>query len=470
MSRKSCAVALLGCVLACCSWGHAGTTAIVGATLIDLDHFGDSQHDVENAVVLIRDGKIVAVGPARDVAVPADAERIDGRGKYLIPGLIDGFGAMRTEGFARAYLYEGVTTVYVATILPNGGGDGEVTVLKNAAPGPRVFLGAPMTGYSMKGEDPSNKSMTEHRLHDQRLSKEQLVERVDKLASEGYRGITISYDVWPDQMDVIIREAKQKGLAILAEPGFTSYPYAIRAGVDALLRNDNYQMELAPAVAQLTRSDELAKGRDAYRALCATDPKADVVTQYGRQLASSNTALMPTLALEATADSLDVPNPWSAPIAGLVSPADLDVPVDRATGESGFLAPLPPERRKFVRECGWKKEAIDTQLRALGAKFLAASLAPSYGIMPGSGLHLELKLLQRIGLSPREAIAAATSNYADVYGWKDVGKIEPGRNADLLLLKEDPRKDVSAVDAIDRVILNGASVDRARLLSAKGSN
>jgi pimeloyl-ACP methyl ester carboxylesterase len=47
--------------------------------------------------------------------------------------------------------------------------------------------------------------------------------------------------------------------------------------------------------------------------------------------------------------------------------------------------------------------------------------------MPDSGLHLEL--LHRIGLSPREALAAATSHYADVYGWPDVGRIEPGRVA-----------------------------------------
>ena len=87
--------------------------------------------------------------------------------------------------------------------------------------------------------------------------------------------------------------------------------------------------------------------------------------------------------------------------------------------------------------------------------------------MPGSGLHLELNLLHRIGLSPREAIAAATTNYADVYGWPDVGRIEKGRNADLLILKEDPRSDLSALDAIDEVILDGVAVDRASLLSLK---
>jgi hypothetical protein len=48
------------------------------------------------------------------------------REMFLIPGLIGGFGALRTQAFGNAYLYDGVTTVYVPTALPNGGGDGEL--------------------------------------------------------------------------------------------------------------------------------------------------------------------------------------------------------------------------------------------------------------------------------------------------------------------------------------------------------
>jgi hypothetical protein len=448
---------------------HAEKLAVVGGTLIDLRGYGRSTNDVTDATVLIVDGKVIAAGPSATIIIPPGTTRIDARGKFLIPGLIDGFGALRNQAFANAYLYDGVTTVYVNEILPDGGGDGEIKILKNASPGPRLFLGAQMTGYSEDGADPSNKPMTEHRLHDRRLSNEQLIARVDHLADQGFRGVTISYDVWPDQVDVIVAEAKRRGLAILAEPGFTSDPYAIRAGVDALLRNDNYQMELAPAPAKLERADNLAAGRTAYQAICATEPTSAVVTNYGDQLAKSHTALMPTLALEATADSLDVPNPWSAPSASVINAADLDVPVDRATGASGFLASVPAARRDYVRQCGWHKEELDARFYQLGAKFLAGSIAPSYGIMPGSGLHQEISLLHRIGLSPREAIAAATSNYADVYGWLDVGRIEAGRVADVLILDADPRTDVRALEHIDTVVFQGAVVDREHLLGARGT-
>lgn len=106
--------------------------AIVGATLIDVSGYGRSTNDIVNAVVVIDGGKITAVGPASTAPIPPDAKRIDATGTFLVPGLIDGFGALRTQGFASAYLYQGVTTVYVATGLPSGGGDHESKILRNA--------------------------------------------------------------------------------------------------------------------------------------------------------------------------------------------------------------------------------------------------------------------------------------------------------------------------------------------------
>ena len=441
--------------------------AIVGATLIDVSNYGHSANDIADSVVLIDEGKIVAVGSATQITIPSESTRIDAHGEFLVPGLVDGFGALRTQAFANAYLYDGVTTVYVPTVLPNGGGDGELKIVRNASPGPRLFLGAPMTGYSEQGADPSDKPMLDHRLHDRRLSDQQLIARVDQLADQGFRGVTISYDVWPDQVDVIVAESKLRGMATLAEPAFTTYPYTIHAGVNALLHNDHYLLELAPPAVLLDRADDLNAGSAAFHAICVVDPGSTEVANYGAQLAKSNTALMPTLAMEATADGLDVPNPWSAPSAALIKPADLDNPVDPSTGEAPFLASLTTERRKRVRDCAWHKEAFDARLYQLGAKYLAGSSATSYGIMPGSGLHLELSLLHRIGLSPREAIAAATSNFADIYGWRDIGRIEPGRVADVLILDADPRSDLAALNHIDRMIFRGAVLHRESLLEAR---
>jgi hypothetical protein len=461
---------LLSFVLAVALSARAQNIAILGGVIIDVSNYGRSSNDLIDAVVLIRNGKITAVGPASHIRIPPGAIRINAHGMFLIPGLIDGFGALRTQGFANAYLYEGVTTVYVPTILPDGGGDGEVKVFENASPGPRLFLGAPITGYSETGVDPSDKPMTDHRMHDRRLSDEQLEARIDSLADLGFRGVTVSYDVWPDQVDVIIRESKRRGLATLAEPAFTTYPYAIRAGVNALVHNDHYLLELAPSAAKLVRADNLAGGSSANRAVCAMDPLSSGMTGYAEQLAQSNTALMPTLAIEATADGLNVSNPWIAPSAALIMSTDLDNAVDPLTGAAPYLAGLPIERRAPVRECAWHREALDARFNLLGVKFLAGSAASDYGVMPGSGLHLEIALLHRIGLSPRAALAAATNNYADIYGWPDVGRIEPQRVADILILDADPRIDAAAVDHIHTLIFDGTVIDRTRLLQLRSTN
>jgi len=94
--------------------------AIVGATLVDVSGYGRSTNDIENSIVVIEDGMIVAAGSAAQIVIPSRATRIDAHREFLVPGLIDGFGALRTQAFGNAYLYDGVTTVYVPTVLSNG--------------------------------------------------------------------------------------------------------------------------------------------------------------------------------------------------------------------------------------------------------------------------------------------------------------------------------------------------------------
>ena len=140
--------------------------------------------------------------------------------------------------------------------------------------------------------------------------------------------------------------------------------------------------------------------------------------------------------------------------------------MNQATGASAWLASLPDDKRERVREFARHKVALDARYHQLGARFLAGSAATTYGIMPGSGMHLEVALLNRIGLSPREAIAAATTNYADAYGWRDVGRIEAGRAGDVVILDADPRLSASAIDHIRTIFFNGAEVDRDKLLGS----
>jgi imidazolonepropionase-like amidohydrolase len=82
-------------------------------------------------------------------------------------------------------------------------------------------------------------------------------------------------------------------------------------------------------------------------------------------------------------------------------------------------------------------------------------------------LHTELELLVRLGLSPREALAAATNNYALQFGWNELGLIAPGRRADILVVDGDPTQNVWNARRISTLIMDGNVLDRDALLHLK---
>ena len=450
--------------------------AIVHATLIDVTAFGRSEHDIDDAVVLIDGDRIVAVGAASAVRVPENAQVIDARGAFLIPGLIEGFGALRDQGFANAFLYEGITTVYLP--ISDGSDDRRGKGFLRAKPSPRVFVGGTVTGYSANGESINDNpapagsedgALTQERLTQDPLTRSEIGASVHRMAMTGARGVWIDYDVWPYQVDTVVRSALSLGLATIGELGFTSYAYAIRAGVATFVHNQRYLSSLALPANQIRYGDDpFGKGaRPAIREECTIDPSSPAVASLGAQLAASKSTLMPTLAIAVTVEGLSgLPNPWARPSAKLVSPALLHLPVNSATNISPRNETRTAAERKSSEDCVRNMLALDKALHTAGAHFLAGSGTSAFGVMPGGGMHLELEMLTKfVGLTPREAVAAATSNYADTYGWPDVGKIEVGRFADILIINDDPRRSVAALANIRTLLFGGKVLDRDQLLN-----
>jgi imidazolonepropionase-like amidohydrolase len=99
--------------------------------------------------------------------------------------------------------------------------------------------------------------------------------------------------------------------------------------------------------------------------------------------------------------------------------------------------------------------------------YLAGSGADALGTMPGISLHTELEMLVRLGLSPREALAAATNNYADQFGWSELGQIAAGRRADVLVIDGDPTVNIWNARHISTLIEDGNVIDRDALLKVK---
>lgn len=105
-------------------------------------------------------------------------------------------------------------------------------------------------------------------------------------------------------------------------------------------------------------------------------------------------------------------------------------------------------------------EAALRQLKAAGVPILAGTDASMSGTMHGASLHRELELLVKAGLTPVEALTAATSRPAGVFGLADRGRIAPGLRADLVLVEGDPSRDILATRRIRGVWKRGVEVDR----------
>lgn len=450
------ACGMAGCALPPAPGGQR-VTALTGGTVIDVSRFGRSTQDLADAVVLLAGGRILAVGRAGEVGVPADADVIDVRGRFIVPGYIDGYCGMNSQAQANAYLYMGVTGIVAK-------GDGRRGRLATeASPAPRIFpIATAGVEIVARTDDGLRRVDGAQRL----ASEDATLREIDDHARRGVAVLHLLYPLPPERVRLIVRRARELGLATVAELGATTYAEAAEAGVASFVHSGRYLGELAPRewVAEFAR--DAFNGEAAARVAQFVeryDPANPALADYGRLLARSGSALIATLS--ATYPSFaDRRNLWQAPAAALLDPAGIDIPTDRTTG-SPWISPrtgLPagPHRPGV----GAQILRLERVLHGAGARHLAGSGAAALGAMPGISLHTELSLLTRAGLSPREALAAATANFAEVYGWRDVGRIAPGAQADLLVLRGNPAQDIAEAASIELMFQRGQVVDREALL------
>ncbi len=417
--------------------GLAETLAIVGATVIDVGDFGSSDSDLSNAVVVVEDGTITAVGPRSEVEIPADARVIDARGWFIVPGLTDGFAALNNQSYAAAYLECGVTSI----IAVSGGRRGPLAT--GLDPGPRV------SRLESVGDNPG--TIDEH------------MAALESLAADGVDIALLMYALEPEQLRTLIQRAHELGMATIGELGRTSYADGIAAGLDAVVHTTRYSLGLASedmvrAVAERPFSNDLESAKWRYYLwLAELSPHNERLVEYAATLTGGRTALMPTFSLL----HLDRPwaaNPWKDPVARLLDPADINSPANEATGRHTYDAAHQIAYSSVARA----QLLIEEAYHRAGARYLAASATDVWGTMPGISLHTELESLVRVGLTPREALAAATSNFASVFpNWGRRGEIKAGWTADLLVLTEDPRNDIRNLRSIETAVLDGRIIERA---------
>jgi imidazolonepropionase-like amidohydrolase len=376
----------------------------------------DGEQRLPEATVLVDGGKIVAVTPGG--AVPPGAEVIDGRGKTLLPGLIDAHAHVFERSALQQSLAFGVTTVLDMFSAPD--------VLRGLRADPALDP-AELRSAGILATSPGGHG-TQYGFAIPTLTRpEQAQAWVDARLAEGSDYIKIVFDdgraykrkvptLDVPTLAAVIAAAHARGkLAVVHIGDQASARIAIEQGADGLV---HLFRDSAPTA-------DLGKLTAARKAFAI----ATLVVTQGLYGAKSTIGKDP-----------------------------LVIPFLDAAGRASLATEFPSGVAKGP--AGAAEQTI-AQLRDAGVDLLAGTDAPNPGTAFGASLHEELSLLVAAGLSPAQALTAATAAPARRFGLDDRGRLAAGKRADLLLVDGDPTADIAATRKIAGIWRGGQRFDRA---------
>ena len=420
---------------------------LIGATVID----GRGGPPKPNMAVVVRRGKIEAMGPAGSMPLPKQLPQVNVAGRWILPGLIDAHAHLARWSLPY-YLAWGVTTVRdmhetldSALALRNAVRSGRIT-------GPRIYTaGAMIDGLPTTYPD----AIGANDANDARKG-------VDRLVSAGTDFIKVYTRVDRPLLAAIINEANTFKLPVAAHLGLTDAVTAAHLGVRSI--------EHLSGVPEAAVSDQSSLFAAHYRGFFPGFTASErhwatldstALARVAGELAESHVFLVPTLVLHETFGKLNDTLALQDPALGTVPPEQRrawDVPamIQRAGwSDADFRAfqRARPAQDRFVRE-----------FVAAGGRIATGTDAANQLLVPGEAEHRELALLVAAGLSPSTALAAATRNAAALLGVDSIGVLAPGNAADLIVLTQDPLQDIRATRSVERVMIGGRllSVDSIR--------
>lgn len=425
----------------------AQTIAFIGVTVIDATGAAAKS----DQTVVIAEGKISAIGKTGKVKLPKGAHVIEARGKFLIPGLWDmHVHAWNKQTFFPMFIANGVTGV-----RDMFGGLAQIKlwqkeIAEGKTLGPRIFA----AGQIVDGPKPvwpgsiAVKDEAEGR------------EAVKKVKSDGSDFVKV-YSLLPrDAFFAIADEAKKQGLPFAGHvPHSVSAAEASDAGIKSIEHLERVLLGCSSNEEEIRKeSDRLTTSQRKKILETYDDKKAQAL--FAR-FAKNGTWQSPTLVVLRALGNLDnegftndprqkylpvfITNSWNP---------KTDFRFRNMTSES-----YASHRAMFEKHL-----EIIAKMRRAGVEFLAGTDTPNPYCFPGFSLHDELALLVKAGLTPMEALQAATRNPAKYLGLLDsLGTVEKGKLADLVLLDANPLADIANTQRIHSVVVNGRLVTQAEI-------
>jgi imidazolonepropionase-like amidohydrolase len=418
----------------------ADTVAFVNVNVVPMT----SEVILTSHTVVIRGDRIVEIGPSAGVNVPPEARKIDGTGKYLLPGLVDLHVHLRAESELAAYLRHGVTTVAAMrgtdTVLAL-----REQVRSGALAGPRVLTAGPL----VDGEPPvwpgaGTRVVTT-------VAEARAV--AEAHCREGYDFLKVYNNLQPRLLAEVVSHAHRCGIPVAAHlPRTPVRVEGLRRGLEAGI-------------------DVIAHGEEVF--FTHFGGASDAAIQRQREGVDVKTLEEAALMIR-DAGAYVIPN-----LSFIAMTARMLENLDDVLGDPEFTTLTPdgqqmwreqnPTRRRdldaFTRREQLKRTAVTTLTRHLlnaGVPLLLGTDASAPGMFPGRSAHVELEELVAAGLTPFEALATGTANagrFAETrlkaFRGRHLGTIQRDGVADLLLLRGNPLADVRNVSDLEGVMAQG---------------
>ncbi len=397
-----------------------GVVAFVDVNVVPMDR----ERVLAGQTVIVRNGRIFEMGPTGTVTVPSDAVRIDGAGKYLMPGLAEMHGHTPSGEFADEtmflYLANGVTTVR-GMLGQSGHLELRAKTATGEILGPTLYLAGP----SFSGGSIDSPAHAEQRVRQQK--------------EEGWDLLKIHPGLTIDEYDTMARTAWEVGMRFSGHvPADVGIVHAIKMGQETFDHLDGYLEQIN-----------------------ATDRPIDeaLLAELVQMTKDAGAWVVPTMVL------------WEH-VVGLG-----DVEAQRRWPEMRYWPAQPrpgvPAIQNWVQRqtnlrnsADWNETAArqlatnrKQLLRALndgGVKILMGTDSPQVFSIPGFSIHREMQAMVEAGMTPYEILESGTKNVGEYFQRQDAfGTVAVGKRADLILVNGNPLEDVSNVADRSGVMVRG---------------
>jgi imidazolonepropionase-like amidohydrolase len=374
--------------------------------------------------VVLAGTRIAAIGTSKSVSIPKRARVVDAKGKFLIPGLWDmhahiggedGDDDNKEKAYLSLWLANGVTGIRIMDGLP-GHHRWRMEMEEGSFLAPRMVIASRIIGGEM--------SAAEAR------------QLVRKAKQEGADFVKVHDGIPRDAYFALVDEARKSGLAVEGH-----VPESITAAEASVAGQKS--IEHLTGVAKAAPDDKQAQALFALFRI-------------------NGTGQCPTLVMRHSYTVLDDPGLANDPRLKYVEPSRRKSWLDMQSETKSFPPDELPDRRETVRN----ETRLVGEMQRAGVEILAGTDAVSSAayVLPGFSLHEELAMLVQAGLTPMEALQAATRNPAGFLNALDNrGTVDAGKLADLVLLDADPLQDIANTRRINAIVINGHLIDRKAL-------